>query len=170
MIEEGFSKFAVEDFYESFMEQLDKLDNGEESCNSDTSATLEVNVSNGVSSSCETDIINSNENSKLGMMIFVHIKIIRHFGEGGNCIKFINVKTYNTVDYMQVYVCFALKACVSSQKGNLIETFNDQGMSDYIVVFLRLLTSMHLKKDAEFYQNFMEGDMTVANFCRYCIS
>jgi hypothetical protein len=54
-----------------------------------------------------------------------------------------------------------------SQKGNLNDTFNDQGLSDYIVVFLRLLTSMHLKKEAEFYQNFMEGDMTVANFCRY---
>ena len=43
--------------------------------------------------------------------------------------------------------------------------FNDQGLSDYLVVFLRLLTSMHLKKEAEFYQNFMEGGVSVNEYC-----
>lgn len=47
----------------------------------------------------------------------------------------------------------------------LFETFNDQGQSDYLVVFLRLLTSMQLQWNAEFYQNFMEGGKTVADFC-----
>jgi len=103
MISEGFSSFAVEDFYDSFMEQLEKLDPEKDSNNS--------SISNGNSAN-------------------------------GTC----STKKDSKID-------------------ELIETFNDQGMSDYIVVFLRLLTSMHLKKDAEFYQNFMEGDMTVANFC-----
>ncbi|CAB4069175.1 OTUB1 [Lepeophtheirus salmonis] len=48
----------------------------------------------------------------------------------------------------------------------LVNMFNDQGVSDYIVVFLRLLTSMQLQKDADFYQNFMEGDQTVVDFCK----
>ncbi|TRY75898.1 hypothetical protein TCAL_00671 [Tigriopus californicus] len=47
----------------------------------------------------------------------------------------------------------------------LFETFNEPGQSDYLVVFLRLLTSMQLQRNAEFYQNFMEGDKTVAEFC-----
>lgn len=47
----------------------------------------------------------------------------------------------------------------------LVDTFNDQGMSDYIVVFLRLLTSMQIREEADFYQNFMEGGRSVADFC-----
>lgn len=47
----------------------------------------------------------------------------------------------------------------------LANTFNDEGMSNYLVVFLRLLTSKQLQKDGEFYQNFMEGGRTVAEFC-----
>lgn len=47
----------------------------------------------------------------------------------------------------------------------LAMTFNDEGMSNYLVVFLRLLTSKQLQKDGEFYQNFMEGGRTVAEFC-----
>eukprot|EP00095_Tigriopus_kingsejongensis_P001152 snap_masked-scaffold628_size122696-processed-gene-0.8 protein:Tk01152 transcript:snap_masked-scaffold628_size122696-processed-gene-0.8-mRNA-1 annotation:"ubiquitin thioesterase otubain-like" len=43
--------------------------------------------------------------------------------------------------------------------------FNDQGQSDYLVVFLRLLTSMQLKKNADFYQNFLDEQRTVAEFC-----
>jgi len=48
----------------------------------------------------------------------------------------------------------------------LQELFNNQAQSDYIVVYLRLITSGKLQKDAEFYQNFIEGDRTVAMFCR----
>lgn len=55
------------------------------------------------------------------------------------------------------------KSPINSQE--LIQLFNDSGMSDYIVVFLRLLTSKQLQKDCEFYQNFMEGGRTVAEFC-----
>ncbi len=47
----------------------------------------------------------------------------------------------------------------------LSETFNDQGISDYIVVYLRLLTSGQLQKEAEFYQNFIEGDRAIKDFC-----
>jgi len=114
MIAEGFSSFAVEDFYDSFMEQLEKLGPGSERSNSATPQNSDASSSNGESSKSDKKEANIDVDSKLG---------------------------------------------------NLIDTFNDQGMSDYIVVFLRLLTSMHLKKEAEFYQNFMEGDMTVANFC-----
>ncbi|XP_072031898.1 LOW QUALITY PROTEIN: ubiquitin thioesterase OTUB1-like [Amphiura filiformis] len=47
----------------------------------------------------------------------------------------------------------------------LSDTFNDQGISDYLVVYLRLLTSGQLQKEAEFYQNFIEGDRPVKDFC-----
>ena len=50
--------------------------------------------------------------------------------------------------------------------GELVDTFKDLGISDYIVVYLRLLTSGQLQKDAEFYENFIEGGKTVKEFCR----
>ncbi|XP_065346976.1 ubiquitin thioesterase otubain-like [Cloeon dipterum] len=45
--------------------------------------------------------------------------------------------------------------------------FNEQGYSDYVVVYLRLITSGQLQKEAEFYQNFIEGDRGVKDFCHH---
>lgn len=49
--------------------------------------------------------------------------------------------------------------------GELYKLFNDQGYSDYVVVYLRLITSGQLQREAEFYQHFIEGDRTVKEFC-----
>lgn len=56
-----------------------------------------------------------------------------------------------------------------SQK-ELHKLFNEQGYSDYIVVYLRLITSGQLQKDSEFYQHFIEGDRTVADFCHQVVA
>lgn len=47
----------------------------------------------------------------------------------------------------------------------LFKMFNDQGYSDYVVVYLRLVASGQLQKEADFYQNFIEGGRSVADFC-----
>ncbi|XP_062574136.1 ubiquitin thioesterase OTUB1-like [Saccostrea cucullata] len=47
----------------------------------------------------------------------------------------------------------------------LLQTFNDQGLSDYLVVFLRLVVSGHLQKEAEFFSNFIEGERGIKEFC-----
>nr|CAG4641070.1 EOG090X0AE1 [Eulimnadia texana] len=44
--------------------------------------------------------------------------------------------------------------------------FNDAATSDYVVVYLRLITSGQLQKDEEFYKNFLEGDKTMKEFCQ----
>ena len=43
---------------------------------------------------------------------------------------------------------------------------NDAGTSDYLVVYLRLLISAHLQKNAEFFSFFIEGGRTVEEFCK----
>jgi hypothetical protein len=48
---------------------------------------------------------------------------------------------------------------------DLLKLFNEQGYSDYIVVYLRLITSGQLQRDSDFYQHFIEGDRSVADFC-----
>lgn len=53
----------------------------------------------------------------------------------------------------------------------LHKLFNDQGYSDYVVVYLRLITSGQLQREADFYQHFIEGDRTVKEFChQVCIT
>lgn len=47
----------------------------------------------------------------------------------------------------------------------LLETFNDQGLSDYFVVYLRLLVSGELQKNEENYLHFIDGERTVKEFC-----
>ncbi|KAK2183866.1 hypothetical protein NP493_293g00009, partial [Ridgeia piscesae] len=47
----------------------------------------------------------------------------------------------------------------------LVTIFNDQGYSDYLVVYLRLLVSGHLQKEADFFECFVEGGRTVKEFC-----
>ncbi|XP_054714196.1 ubiquitin thioesterase OTUB1-like [Uloborus diversus] len=48
---------------------------------------------------------------------------------------------------------------------DLLNIFNDQGCSDYIVVYMRLITSGYLQKEEAFFSNFIEGDRTVKEFC-----
>ena len=43
---------------------------------------------------------------------------------------------------------------------------NDPGTSDYLVVYLRLLISAHLQKNADFFTFFIEGGRTVEEFCK----
>lgn len=47
-------------------------------------------------------------------------------------------------------------------KKELHSLFNEQGFSDYMVVYLRLLTSGQLQKDQDFYSCFIEGERTVS--------
>lgn len=58
----------------------------------------------------------------------------------------------------------------SSAQEELFKLFNEQGYSDYVVVYLRLITSSELQRDAEFYSNFIEGDRTIPEFCHQVCS
>lgn len=51
------------------------------------------------------------------------------------------------------------------RRSELYRMFNEQGYSDYFVVYLRLITSAHLQENSEFYQNFIEGNRSVHDFC-----
>lgn len=48
----------------------------------------------------------------------------------------------------------------------LSKVFNEQGSSDYVVVYLRLITSGNIQEESDFYQNFIDGCYSsVAEFC-----
>lgn len=50
--------------------------------------------------------------------------------------------------------------------GELLSSFNDQSVSDYVVVYLRLLTSGYLQREHAFFQHFIEGGRSVKEFCQ----
>ncbi|XP_069772289.1 ubiquitin thioesterase OTUB2-like isoform X1 [Narcine bancroftii] len=47
----------------------------------------------------------------------------------------------------------------------LLDVFNDRGASDHLVQYLRLLTSACLQKQSEFFEFFLEGGISIKDFC-----
>ncbi|XP_042194133.1 ubiquitin thioesterase OTUB2 [Callorhinchus milii] len=56
-----------------------------------------------------------------------------------------------------------VEADVSGAK--LLAVFNDRNTSDCLVLYLRLLTSAYLQKKSEFFEYFLEGGMSIKDFC-----
>ncbi len=75
---------------------------------------------------------------------------------------------YSSYTMEDFYDTFVEKLELLSQEGfdtkKLVEMFNTQDVSDYLVVFLRFLTSKYLQQNADFFQAFME-DKSVKEFC-----
>ncbi|XP_028665314.1 ubiquitin thioesterase OTUB1b [Erpetoichthys calabaricus] len=49
---------------------------------------------------------------------------------------------------------------------DLLNAFNDQSTSDYLVVYLRLLTSGYLQREGGFFEHFIEGGRSIKEFCQ----
>ena len=47
----------------------------------------------------------------------------------------------------------------------LLQTFQDQGISNYLVCYLRIIASGYLQKNAEFYLPFLNGYADMKDFC-----
>uniref|UniRef100_A0A5F9CTD7 ubiquitinyl hydrolase 1 n=1 Tax=Oryctolagus cuniculus TaxID=9986 RepID=A0A5F9CTD7_RABIT len=50
---------------------------------------------------------------------------------------------------------------------SLLKVFNDQGTSDRIVQFLRLLTSAFIRNRADFFRHFIDDEMDIKDFCTH---
>lgn len=48
----------------------------------------------------------------------------------------------------------------------LLTSFNDSSTSDYLVVYLRLLTSGYLQRENKFFEHFIEGGRSIKEFCQ----
>ena len=45
------------------------------------------------------------------------------------------------------------------------QTFLEPGISDYVVCYMRILTSGYLQSNSEFFEAFVEGGRTVKEYC-----
>lgn len=48
----------------------------------------------------------------------------------------------------------------------LYDQLNEQSMADYLIVYLRILTSAELRKGRDFYVNFIDGEQSLEDFCQ----
>lgn len=48
----------------------------------------------------------------------------------------------------------------------LLAAFNEPSTSDYLVVYLRLLTSGCLQRHRRFFEQFLEGGRSIKEFCQ----
>lgn len=74
---------------------------------------------------------------------------------------------YTIFEYFQFMTVIQQVAPNDNEEESLSELhrlFNDQGHSDYVVVYLRLITSGQLQEGADFYQNFIDGNCTMEEF------
>ncbi|KAG1651552.1 Ubiquitin thioesterase OTUB1 [Nymphon striatum] len=67
-------------------------------------------------------------------------------------------------DFYEPFDEMLIKIGSGVSENELLTAFNEQATSDYIVIYLRLITSCHLKKNSDFFSNFMEIDLV--DFCR----
>ncbi|XP_068143530.1 ubiquitin thioesterase otubain-like [Drosophila tropicalis] len=79
--------------------------------------------------------------------------------------------SFTLEDFHETFMEVVKRVCPESSAGasdivqaELHKVFNEQGYSDYVVVYLRLITSGQLQEDANFYQNFIEGSFTIEEF------
>ncbi|XP_018025903.1 ubiquitin thioesterase OTUB1 isoform X2 [Hyalella azteca] len=77
---------------------------------------------------------------------------------------------FTTEDFHDTFVEVLSDLEKSINKSNSLQrvesVINDAGLSDYLVVYLRLLISAHLQKNADFFTFFIEGERTVVEFCK----
>ena len=57
------------------------------------------------------------------------------------------------------------KVKVAQSAADIQAVLGEPGYSDYVVVYMRLITSGHMQKNADFYVNFLDGHPTVKDFC-----
>lgn len=68
--------------------------------------------------------------------------------------------------FMDVILKVEPKEDQAKELEELSKVFNEQGCSDYVVVYLRLITSGNIQEASDFYQNFIDGSyQSVAEFC-----
>jgi len=72
---------------------------------------------------------------------------------------------YTVEDFLETFLEILEVVKKGQNLEDLMQVYNDQGYSDYLVVFLRLMVSCYLQTNEEFYSAFIEGHASMKEFC-----
>ncbi|XP_076819296.1 ubiquitin thioesterase otubain-like isoform X1 [Clavelina lepadiformis] len=74
--------------------------------------------------------------------------------------------SFTVEDFFENFISVVNSVKEGVSHTELLNTFREEGMSNYFVVYLRLITSCQLQSDSDFYQNFIDGGKTLVEFCK----
>ncbi|XP_066910333.1 ubiquitin thioesterase OTUB1-like [Clytia hemisphaerica] len=77
----------------------------------------------------------------------------------------IGYPSYTVEDFQETFMEVLDVTRKSENNHEILQLFNDQGYSDYLVVFLRLMVSCYLQCNQEFYLHFVDGYNSMKEFC-----
>uniref|UniRef100_A0A7N4P557 Ubiquitin thioesterase OTUB1 n=1 Tax=Sarcophilus harrisii TaxID=9305 RepID=A0A7N4P557_SARHA len=86
--------------------------------------------------------------------------------EGVNCLAYDEAIMAQQDRIQQEFMDLIEQVEKRTSVADLLASFNDQSTSDYLVVYLRLLTSGYLQRESKFFEHFIEGGRTVKEFCQ----
>lgn len=74
---------------------------------------------------------------------------------------------YTVEDFYETFLDILEMINKGSTKEEMLNVFRDQPLSDYFVVYLRLMVSNYLQNNSDFYGAFIEGEGTMKDFCSH---
>uniref|UniRef100_F7FB46 ubiquitinyl hydrolase 1 n=1 Tax=Ornithorhynchus anatinus TaxID=9258 RepID=F7FB46_ORNAN len=86
--------------------------------------------------------------------------------EGVNCLAYDEAIMAQQDRIQQEFMDLIEQVEKQTSVSELLASFNDQSTSDYLVVYLRLLTSGYLQRESKFFEHFIEGGRTIKEFCQ----
>jgi len=69
-------------------------------------------------------------------------------------------------DFFEAFLGVVDSAVTGLSPEELLSLFQEPSLADYLVVYLRIVTSAELRTSAEFYSNFVDGDRSLEDFCQ----
>jgi ubiquitin thioesterase protein OTUB1 len=82
-------------------------------------------------------------------------------------LKATGFTQFTVDDFYDTFLDVVDKVADGLAASELLKLFQEPSLADYLVVYLRILTSAELRKSAEFYSNFIEGERTLEEFCQF---
>lgn len=77
----------------------------------------------------------------------------------------LGYSAYTVEDFLETFLEILGVVKKGQNLDDLVQVYNDQGYSDYLVVFLRLMVSCYLQLNEDFYCAFIEGHTSMKEFC-----
>jgi len=77
----------------------------------------------------------------------------------------LSYSAYTVEDFLETFLEILDVVKKGQNMEELMEVYNNQGYSDYLVVFLRLMVSCFLQMNEELYFAFIEGHASMKEFC-----
>lgn len=82
-------------------------------------------------------------------------------------LKDLNYPEFTVEDFFEQFMTTVKSVSDPDTKLNdLVQLFRDDAVSNYFIVYLRLITSCQMQMMADFYQNFVDNGKTVVEFCK----